>query len=136
MALFGIKIKPLKWLGKAVQIAGPVAVAVLVSPAAGAVAAAATGGTAVVKKLGQAAGGLGLGRPHKVAGPVAAVGLPTAFAALAGAMGADNPLGDLTGLLGQLEAAGVPPWLAIGLWLWFTHQSGNNVENSGNESDS
>lgn len=126
-----IKIKPLKILGKAIQIAAPVAVAVFVGPAAGVLATAAVGGTAIVKRAGQAAECLGMGRPHKIAAPATILGLPAAMAAVAGAMGADNPLGDLTGLLGQLEAAGVPPWLAIGLFLWMSHQFGNNVENSG-----
>ena len=131
MALFGWKIKPLKLLGKAIQIAAPAAVAVFVGPAAGAVAVAAVGGTAFVKRKGQALERLGLGRPHKIAAPATILGLPAGLAALVGAVGADSPLGDLTGILGQLEAAGVPPWLAIGLFLWLSHQFGNNVENSG-----
>lgn len=131
MALFGIKIKPLKLIGKAIQAAGPIAVGVVAGPEAGAIALAAVGTAAGVKIGGQKAESMGMGRPHKVAGPLAAVGLPTAFAALAGVFGADSSLGDMTGLLGQLEAAGVPPWLAIGLFLWISHQFGNNVENSG-----
>ena len=127
-----MKIKPLKLLGKAIQFAAPVVVGLVVDPVAGGAAVAASLGAAGFKRAGQALEKMGLGRPHKVVSPVAAVGIPGAIVALAGAVGVDQPFGPTTGLLAQLDAMGVPPWLAIGLFLWVMHQSGNNVENSGN----
>ena len=132
MAFLGIKIKPLKLLGNAIQIAAPVVVGLVAGLPAGIVAVAASGGTMGVKKLGKLAEGVGLGRPHKIAAPASIMGLPTAFSSMAVAFGADNSMIQVTGLLAKLEAVGVPPWLSIGLILWVMHQAGNNVANSGN----
>ena len=126
MALFGIKIKPLKIIGKVVQVAAPVALAVI-DPAAGIVGAIAGGGGKGFKVLGKEAEKLGLGRPHKVASPVAALGLPGGIGAIPGI---EFP--QLTAFLESNGMTGIEAWVAIGLWMWFTHQAGNLIENAGN----
>lgn len=123
-----MKIKPLKILGKVIQVAAPVAVGVFVSPGAGLLALASLGGGAGVKELGKLAEKMGLGRPHKVGSPVAAVGLPEVLGPLIAPGASDQ----ITALLAGLGVEGVNPLIALGLLMWISHQFGNNVEKSGN----
>jgi len=130
MALFGIKlpkIKPLKILGKGVQLLAPVALAV-VDPAAGIVGALAGVAGKGTKILGKGVEAKNGNRPHKVASPLAVLGLP---AGLDSIMGESVTFDGLLALLNSLGLEGVPPWLAIAFWMWLTHQIGNNIESAG-----
>ncbi|RLC76181.1 MAG: hypothetical protein DRJ03_29110 [Chloroflexi bacterium] len=124
--------KPLKVLGKLIQTAAPAVLTVAAGPAAGAVAASVLGGTALVKKAGHMAEDRGLGRPHKIAAPMAAVGLPQVLGMI---MPQSSPMAaagaQITALLESLGVHGMPPMLVVGLLLWVSHQFGNNVEKSG-----